>query len=85
MSPNPRYPPPKGNGPTLSERQKIKKNFLKKFIFFSMKMGSYMSFIAKNYDFFSIFPFGTHLHLHFDSENHGDGRNNDFFWKCGPI
>ena len=50
-----------------------------------MKMGSYMSFIAKNYDFFSIFPFGTHLHLHFDSENHGDGRNNDFFWKCGPI
>ena len=50
-----------------------------------MEIGSHVSFMAKNHVFLAISPSGTHLHLHFDSENHGDGRNNDFFWKCGPI
>ena len=41
-------------------------------------MGLCKSFMAKNHVFLAIPPSGTHLHLHFDSENHGDG-------KCGPT
>ena len=76
MSPNLRYPPSKGKGPSPSEGQKIKKIFLEIHIFF-MEMGSHVSFMAKNYVFLTIPPSGTHLHLHFDCENHGDERNND--------
>ena len=38
-----------------------------------------MSFMAKNHVFLAIPPSGTHLHLHFDDEYHGDERNYDLF------
>ena len=43
-----------------------------------------MSFMAKNHVFLAILLSGTHFHLYFDSENHGDGRNNDLFGSVVP-
>ena len=44
-----------------------------------MEMGSHVSFMGKNHVFLAIPLSDTHLHLHFDNENHGDERNNDLF------
>ena len=46
-----------------------------------MEMGLYVSFMAKKYGFLAIPPSGTLLHLHFDGENHSNGRNNDLFGR----
>ena len=43
-----------------------------------------MCFMAKNQVFLAIPLPGTHLHLHFDGENHSDGRNNDLFGSAVP-
>ena len=45
-----------------------------------------MSSMAKSQVFFlAIPPSGTHLHLHFGGENHGDGKNNDLFGSVVPL
>ena len=50
-----------------------------------MEIESHVTFMGKNHVSLAIPPTDTHLHLHFDGENHGDGRNNDIFGSMVPL
>ena len=50
-----------------------------------MEMGSHESLMAKNHVFLANPQSGTHLHLHFDGENHGNRKNNNLFESVVPL